>query len=600
MSSRVVVREPRQRRWRWLVVLLVVIGVLGVIALWLVVRAQQAEQALTGARSGVTLMREALDTGDVQQARELLKVVQADAARAADVTGDPVFTVVAAVPVLGNTPAAVQQVSQAADDLASNVLPDLVAAGAALRPDALRTSGKEINLKTFEVAAPLLTSSAAELSRISDDVAAIDTTATPPQVSEAVVALQDQVNSTLSTTESAATGAVLVPPMLGAEGERRYFLAFQSNNEARGTGGFFGSYGIATADAGRVRIEKLAPRSELDDQVYQSMPLDFGADYAALYGDDAASWSGANLSPHFPYAARLWLTMWQDRTGEELDGVLTTDPVALSYILEATGPVTLDDGREINADNVVAFTENEVYSLIPDDRERDEYLQQISSAALKTLLSGQADPRTVIDVLGRAASERRLLLYSAHQSEERALADTSVGGVIPNDDAPFAGMSLINGGGNKLDYYLSQRLDYRVVGCAPDGSRETEIVVGFENSAPDHGLPLYVDARSDLGLKPDGTPRSGNGDHLFYAQIYTTKGAVLTGASRDGQPIDVAQGRERGRPVYQVPVELAAGASTELTFQLTEPPTSGAPRTFLTPLVKPAAATADEISCGSG
>jgi hypothetical protein len=75
---------------------------------------------------------------------------------------------------------------------------------------------------------------------------------------------------------------------------------------------------------------------------------------------------------------------------------------------------------------------------------------------------------------------------------------------------------------------------------------------------------------------------------------------VLTGASRDGQPIDVAQGQERGRPVYQVPIELAAGASTELTFQLTEPPTNGVPRTFLTPLVKPAAATADEIFCGSG
>ena len=599
MSSRAVARTP-QRRWRWLVVLLVIVGVLGIVALWLVVRGQQAQDALTSARTGVTQIRDAIDQGDIKQARELLPVVQSDAARAASVTSDPVFAAASAIPVLGNTPSAVREVSRAADDLAANVLPNLVDAGAALTPESLRTSGKEINLAAFEEAAPLLDDSSAELSRISANVAAIDTAATPPPVADGVHALAEQIDTTLKTTESAAVGAALLPPMLGADGERRYFLAFQSNNEERGTGGFFGSYGLASADNGRVRVEKLAPRSELDAQVYKSMPLDFGADYTALYGDDAATWAGANLSPHYPYAAQLWLKMWKDRTGEELDGVVTTDPVTLSYLLTATGPVTLDDGREINADNVVDFTENEIYFLIPDDKERDEYQQEIASAALKALLSGQADPRALIEVLGRAAGERRLLVYSTDKDEEDVLATTAVGGVIPDDDAPFAGMSLINGGGNKLDYYLSQSMDYQVVACAPDGSRETQIVVNFKNSAPNHGLPLYVDGRSDRPLRPDGQPQHGNGDHLFYAQIYTTQGTALVGATRDGKSIEVSQGQEQGHPVYRVPVELKAGKRTELVFQLSEPPATGTPETFLTPLVKPAEVTADDTSCGSG
>ena len=139
-------------------------------------------------------------------------------------------------------------------------------------------------------------------------------------------------------------------------------------------------------------MRQLAPRSQLDDQQYDEMPLDFGPDYDALYGDDPATWAGANLSPHYPYAAQLWLKMWQDRTAERLDGVITTDPVTLSYLLEATGPVTLPDGRVIDADNVVPFTENEIYFLIEDDAERDEYLQQVAEAALDAVLLRRGRP----------------------------------------------------------------------------------------------------------------------------------------------------------------------------------------------------------------
>ncbi len=569
-------------------------------ALWLVIRAQQASDALTSARHGVTQIRAALENGEPDQARDLLAIVQTDAARAERVTSDPIFAVASQLPYIGNTPNAVREVSQAADDLAVDVLPQLVDAAAALDADSLRSHGNQVNLVPFETAAPLLTDSVTELTRISEDVAGIDTSRTPSQVSDAVTSLRSQLAETLSSTQSAASGAELLPPMLGADGARRYFLAFQSNNEARGTGGFFGSYGVASAINGKVQIEKLAPRSELDDQTYDSLPLDFGSDYAALYGDDSASWSGANLSPHFPYAAQLWLKMWQDRTGERLDGVVTTDPVTLSYLLEATGPVTLPDGREITADNVVSFTESEIYRLIDDDRERDAYLQQVAAAALDAVLSGRADPSALVDALGRAAGERRVLIYSDHRAEQQVLSATSVSGVIPDDAAPFAGLAVINGGGNKLDYYLRQGLDYQVTGCATDGSRQTRITVTLRNEAPSSGLPLYVDARSDLPLRPDGTARDANGDTFFFAQVYATQGAVLLAAERDGRPVGVTQGEERGRPVFQIPVELAAGDTTTYVLDLQEPATSGQVRTFVTPLVKPISVTADDRECGSG
>lgn len=587
------------RRSRILLLLAVVVGVMVVGGTWIVIRAQQAADALASARSGVTVVREDLTKGRTAEAAQKLAVVQGDTARAVKATSDPVFTIASAIPVIGTTPAAVSDVAEAADALAQQALPDLLEAGTALSPDALRSDGRQLNLEAFDVAAPALESAEATLSAVTANVAAIDTNRTPARVEDAVVSLQTELDDVLAETQSAAATAALVPPMLGGDGQRTYFLALQSNNEARGTGGFFGSYGIVSADDGKIRIEKLEPRSVLDAQVYDEMPLDFGPDYAALYGDDPASWAGANLSPHYPYAAKLWLKMWQDRTGRQLDGAITTDPVTLSYLLKATGPVTLPDGRVISADNVVSFTENEIYFLIEDDAERDAYLQTVAEAALDAVFSGEADPRALLDALSKAAGERRLLVYSDRVNEQKQLAASEVGGALPGDGAPFAGVATINGGGNKLDYYLGQSLSYQLQSCTEDGGRRSEISVTYTNNAPGDGsLPLYVDARSDRPLGPDGRALSGNGDHFFFSQAYATAGSSLVSASRDGKPIAVEQGREQGHTVFRTGIELKPGASTTVVFEVAEPLAPGELSTFVTPLVKPITVDADTRKCG--
>ena len=232
-----------------LVILLITVGILVVGAVWVVVRAQQAADALATARTGVSTVRADLIEGRTAEAAQQLAVVQGDTTRAVQATSDPVFALASAIPVLGTTPAAVRDVADAADALAQQALPDLLVAGIALSPDALRADGRQLNLEAFETASPALDSAEQSLSAISEDVAGIDTAGTPAQVEDAVVSLQGQLDDALAETRTAAQGAALVPPMLGADGKRSYLLALQSNNEARGTGGFFGSFGIFSAEA---------------------------------------------------------------------------------------------------------------------------------------------------------------------------------------------------------------------------------------------------------------------------------------------------------------------------------------------------------------
>jgi hypothetical protein len=75
-----------------------------VAGIWIVVRAQQAADALTSARTGVTQLRADLAAGHIPEATQRLEVIQADAARAVSATDDPVFAIASKVPILGTTP----------------------------------------------------------------------------------------------------------------------------------------------------------------------------------------------------------------------------------------------------------------------------------------------------------------------------------------------------------------------------------------------------------------------------------------------------------------------------------------------------------------
>ncbi len=608
MGSAVDEPAPPRRRGRALIVVgLTLIAALAVLVLagaWTAVRAEQAATALTHARAGVSQIRQALSRGDVAKARPALPDVQADTARARSLTHDPVFTVMSHVPYFGHTPAAVAGVSATADDVSTNVLPALIDAAAHLDPTTLRDAHNRLDLNAIAAAQQPLATATEGLTYAVASLDALDLSGTPGRVRDAVTGVRDDLAAAGAQASAAAKAADLAPALLGADGPRYYFLALQTNAESRGTGGLVGAWGVLEADHGQLRIVRLASRKVLDNQKYPGPARDLGADYAALWGDDPGLWVNANVSPHFPYAARLWLAMYADRTGHHLDGALALDPVTLSYLLGATGPTRLPGGQQVAAGNVVALTEARVYARFPHgDNRRDAFLQQVARAAVDAVLSGKGNPTSMLKALGRAADERRLLLYSAHPDLEAKLADTAVGGSVPDAPGPFVGVALDNGGGNKLDYYLRNSVRYTGAACPASDTapRATRIDVSLTNTAPTHGLPLYVEERNDLARGPHGQPLGHHGENLVYVSVYAAEGAQLVGATLDGHRVAPSIGTERGHPVYVFAVTLPAGQTQLLHLDLLEPDVAtpaGGVGSFVSPLVKPTVVHADIADCG--
>src|SRR5439155_13401083 len=281
---------------------------------------------------------------------------------------------------------------------------------------------------------------------------------------------------------------------------------------------------------GRLRLERLGSNTDLRNA--PALPVDLGPAFRARWGDDPAMWANSNLDPHFPNAARLWLALWQRQTGQRLDGVLATDPVAFGYLLRATGPVRLPTGERVTANDAVQLAMSTVYQRYSSNARRDAYMRSVARGVIHMLLSGRGSARAVLDELSRAAGERRLLLYSTHPGEQADLAGSSLGGTLPAGDGPYAFVVVNNAAGSKMDYYLQRSLRYTGGACR-HGRRTSRITVVFGNaaSAP---LPEYVTQRLDR------TPQTWSQSTAFgsvveLVSVYGPRRAGIVRATLDGR-----------------------------------------------------------------
>jgi hypothetical protein len=378
----------------------------------------------------------------------------------------------------------------------------------------------------------------------------------------------------------AATAANLIPPMLGNDGPRRYFLAFQTNAESRGTGGLVGAFGILSADHGRIHVTRLAANNGLGTSV---RPVtDHGPAFRARYGQGAVELlSVSNLSPHFPYAAETWTALWERQTGRRLDGAIAIDPVGLSYVLGLMGPVTLPGGEQVTASNVVDLTERAAYDRYPDPVRRKRFLISIAGAVSGALPKSFADPSQVLPVLKPMVEERRIQIWSRHDAEQRRLSATTLGGVLPRRPGPYAQLVVNNSAGGKLDYYLDRSLEYELGPCR-DGRRSTSVRVRLTNDVPAVALPSYVTGRLDS----PGRPRP-MGSNLLWVSLYAGIGAELKGAWIDGAQAQVVTEVERSHPVYSTLLEFGPRQSRTLRLDLVEQASTEPPLTPVQPLARP-------------
>jgi hypothetical protein len=588
-------REGRRARWRlrprsWRSATFVVLLLVGVALIcWLGFQAFQAKANLEEARHSAQQAKEALLKGNAGDAAKWVNEAHSAAQRARDATHSLPWDMASVVPWLGSPFETGQQISDVVLGLVADVLQPSVHVGAALSPDRLLEGGR-LDVQLLRDAAPQMSDIATAATKLDGQARTISDPNYLSVMRKARSELQAQTSDISGLVQNTALAARLAPSLMGADGPRTYFMGFQTNAEARGTGGLLGGFGILGFDNGSPRVETLGRDTEFNKAF---TPIDLGPEYAADYGftDPTTDFRNSNLSSHFPYAAQIWKSLWEQQSGEKVDGVIAIDPVALSYVLGAVGPVTMPDGEAITKDNVVVLTESTVYTrFAADNNARKQYLQDVASEVVKKMAAGVQSPRQLLEALGKAVSEGRVAVWSSSPTEQKVLEETALAHVVPDDPAPYAAVVINNLTGNKLDYYLTRHIEYSSGGCDSQ-TRKSIVSVRLTNNVPADGLPDYV--VGNHGLKFD-VP---NGTNVSWVSLLATTKAQLSRATVDGKRVPIFLRAERGHPIFHAQVAIPPGRTIELRYEFTEPTSPGAPRVPIQPLLDNVAASVSVPEC---
>jgi hypothetical protein len=559
---------------------LVLLAVVSAFGCWLGVRAVEAKSNLEQARGSAQQAKDALLKGNAEGASRWAADAHSQAQAAHDATHSLPWNIAAALPWLGSPFKSGQQITDVVLGFAADVLQPSADVGAAISPDQLLAGG-HLDVQLLREEEPALSKISVDAARLDADAKAIADPGFISALRDARSELQKQTSDVAKLLRNTALAARVAPSLMGADGPRTYFMGFQTNAEARGTGGLLGGFGILRFDNGVPAVDTLAPNTQLDKPF---APLDLGPEYADQYGfaNPSTDFRNSNLSPHFPYAAQIWKSMWAQQTGTNVDGVIAIDPVALSYVLGAVGPVTMLDGEVITRDNVVELTESTAYIRFPTDQPaRKKYLQDIAREVVNKMTGSVESPRDLLDALGRAVSEGRIAVWSSSPADQKLLEETPLAHEVPDDPAPYAAVVVNNLGGNKLDYYLKRGIEYGADGCDGD-MRNSTVTIQLTNSAPT-GLPDYV--ASSAGVVASAPINAPSGTMLTSVRLVATKGATVTSTLANDQRVPSFRGTERGHPTFEVQVAIPPGQSGVLTFHLSEPTAPGAPRVPIQPLV---------------
>lgn len=581
-------RTLRRRRRIGLVML--VLGALIVLAgAWLIVTGLMARSQLDQVRAEVHRLRSQISAGDLSAARVTAAQVRGHAHRAHNLTTGPVWALAAELPGGGEPVRTIRGITAGLDVLGENVLPQLVDASEHLDPHKLRQSDGSIDLAPIAAVVPVLDRASTVMATVSNSVRGLPGHTWLSSIDSARSDALTQLASFTRTVRSAELAARIAPGLLGQDGPRSYLISFETEAELRGTGGLPGAFVIAKADHGKLSFTRFESDSALSGV---TSGLDFGPAYDQLYAGAKATqeYSDSNVSPNFPYAAQIWIAMWKKYSGQQLAGAMAIDPTALSYVLKVTGPARLPDGSQVSASNVVALTQRTVYAQFDNQIARKQYLIAVARSISKHLLDNGSGTTGLLRAAGRAASERRIMLWSTDPAAEAELAKTALGGIVAETSAPYLGLSINNAAGNKLDYYVDASLDWNRYGCG--ATRRVAVTLTVRNDAPS-GLPKYVLGRTGIRGYP-----ARPGDNRLLIGYFATHGAQLTGISVNGKQAGAQSGSELGHPVFTVDLQLPRGQTQTVVLNLIEPAGSGSPIVLRQPLVRPLKVSIHDARCG--
>ena len=522
-------------------------------------QALTAVRALNDARASVDSLANAIATGNVPRAKAELQDFDDATSRAHHRTDGPLWWLGAHVPIVGRNLDAVSTIAEQADAIADEALPGIVRVADQVKADTFRPRNGRVDLDAVAKVLPVLNTTDRVMAKADREVSQI-------RVDRLFGLLQVPAGEFAQKTHEAATAAAaaadagdLLPTMLSRTGPtRRYLLMVLNNSEVRSIGGMPGSFALIEARRGKVQMREQASNAEFDRDLQVNVKPETRAGFTKNVGYDLRD---VAIIPDFPrvafIASRLAGSYWDTK----FDGVVAIDPIALGYVLGAVGQLDIGDGMVINQSNAAQTLLNGIYlryPLLPQQAEaQDDAFERAARRSFDALTGGRGNSVQALRAMVQGVQEHRILMWSAHKSEQARIESTGISGSMTDRRQPHrpqVGMHLTDTSQAKLDYYLRSETRVEATKCYAGGVQDLVMTTTLGSEVL-QSTPLPV---SIVGFGQ----RVPIGNIGLSVRIMAPPRGTIRSIEIDGEPAAVGANSYRGRQLSRFTRILGPGEST--------------------------------------
>jgi Protein of unknown function (DUF4012) len=534
------------------------------------VRIRPALQALQDGRDAVvsaeTSAKLALNHADVAS----FAAVDADLRRARDdfTTRSSVIdngwetAIVAHLPWLGDQMRAAQAMRQAGAD-GSQLGIDLLPVIEQVDPAIGSTGGGGILARLWAAAS----AHASAIGAAEGDLTSLDT-AVAQIPSVGLVGQLEQVRSTIlqkaatlsSTAHLALNFLAAAPSALGTT-ERRYLVLVNNPGEERPGGGFIGAVGEVDVEKGQILSEKFVDSGIFNGKV----PAESAPRPLDTYLFHGVPWelSDANWDADFPISAAAVSRFYVEATGHKIDGVISLDPVAVSYLLQVVGPVQVPPYRQVITASNTLLEINYITNYARPGDPGKVFLPSFAKLLLDRLLKpANGELNALVSALGRGVQEKHVVLMFTDASLERVVEGINGGGQLLSSAHDGLLVADANLSGGKDDLFVGRHFALSATVTA-DGMVHDKLVLTYHN--PVQSNPANLKLIVSLG-----------NDYEDYIQVFVPSSASLDNIklTADGSTSSVSAEdvtTEGSRAVFAYFLTVAKGKTVSLEFDYSGP-----------------------------
>ena len=559
------VASPESRRKRRIITAVLVILILPVA--WFTVRVAIVGFNLFAAQGLASRMQLSGSEFDFDALEKTTGHLQFQIGSALSGTEDPTWRFAESIPFVGENLYGVRMAVEGVEGLSTNTLAPAVKvlADGAGEPGA---SEQKFNYHALDELAPIVIDASSSIQPAIDKLETVDTTKTLPVLGTVIDRLVDVYSQADDVVQEFGPVMTVASSLIGADGERNYILAFQNNAESTALGGSVASFVQVNANNGVVRTGRKASSATFynESRPYKAVNVPVDQSALDLYGTFLLDHSNTATSrPDFPTAAQIIRAWWQREITGPVDGVISVDPIALSYMLTATGPITLSTGDVLSSENAVDLLLNDVYfkwDSYAEPEKVDAFFQEASQKIIDKITNGRFNAAAMIKAVLKGVDSGSIMMWSNVPEEQATLDGSRIQGVLPktNDAASVVGVYYRDTSASKIDYYLNTAT-----------TTTSDICVNTTNPSFTTSVELHSDLTAEeAAALPDYVKSAQFGAEKFSTEVFVygpvgaTLGEVSVVGGTEGSTY-VMNTSDLGRPVAKFIVFLAPGETSTVT-----------------------------------